>query len=178
MFVTKHIPVLFKAAALKLDDKEDRYAHVTCVLEPLYRPLASELGEEIAEHLYDSDADDAAPRAEISEVAFAIKPSLQYLTVTSHPEVKPLAGKLGGVGIERVKALKIEDPKGVRAPYLALQFVLIIPLETKTAREMVIERFGTLNHLTFQAMQGDLPLRGKDIVNAAIDGIAAQEASA
>jgi hypothetical protein len=154
MFITTQVRALFKRGALKLitdgDGQITRVAECQCVIEPFPVALASELGEEVAAHLFD---DAGHVRDEIAEVKLRVRVPMQSIEVSSHEELMPVT--IGGVGVKDLGAKRCEDPKAGRS-WLEFSFVLVIPLESTTARNFVIDSFGSLLYWSFTPMQRDL----------------------
>lgn len=155
MFSSPNVKALFKKAALKLETDGDgnlkRVAEATFLIDPFPAALAHELGEEIATHLFD-EVDEIRP--ELDAIALRVQVGLQRVSLRRHPDLKP-SGVLEPVLIRRCKVERIEDPRNERE-WLTLSFVLVFDLAPKPARNVLIEEFGNLVFLTFEAMQGDL----------------------
>lgn len=163
MFLSDHIPALFKKGTLKLQESEDGYrrvAEATLMIEPFPVNLAHEMGEEIAVHLFDENG---AIRNELESIALNVRAGLQRVTVRHDQALEPIA-VLDTASIKDVKATVIEDKKSNRR-WMSFSFVLVFSLETKAARNFVLDEFGKTLLWTFVALQGDL-LRKADLHDA------------
>lgn len=162
MFLTTDIPALFKSGKLKLetvDDEIRRVAEATLVIEPFPVDLARQLGEEIASHLFD---DQNAIRQELDAIDVRIRAGLQKVTVRLDEALDPIA-RLSEVSIKDVSAEVHEDLKRGRR-WISCSFVLVFSLETREARNFVLDEFGKTLLWSFNAMQLELlekPSRGK-----------------
>lgn len=160
MFLTEFVPALFKKGTLKLQESEDGYrrvAEATLMIEPFPVNLAREMGEEIAVHLFDENG---AIRNELESIALNVRAGLQRVTVRHDEALEPIA-ILDTASIKDVKATVIEDKKSNRR-WMSFSFVLVFSLETKAARNFVLDEFGKTLLWTFEALQGDL-LRSADL---------------
>lgn len=163
MFLTEHVPALLKKGTLKLQEVEDGYrrvAEATLMIEPFPHSLAREMGEDIAVHLFD---DNNAIRNELDSIALNVRAGLQRVTIRHHEELEPIA-IMETASIKDVKATVIEDKKTNRR-WMSFSFVLVFSLETKEARNFVLDEFGKTLIWTFHALQGDL-LREADLHDA------------
>lgn len=155
MFLTDNIPALFKKGTLKLMAGEDggtrRVAEAQCWIEPFPARLAHELGEDIAGHLFTGDD---AIRDELDAIDLRVRAGLQSVTVRHHEELKPCA-ELSPVSIKDVSVERIEDKKSGRS-WLACTFVLVFSLETKEARNFILDEFGKTLLWSFRAIQAEL----------------------
>src|SRR3990172_9448254 len=108
MFLSEHIPALFKKGMLKLVQADDggtkRVAEATLLIEPFPVSLARELGEDIAGHLF---TEDGAIRDELESVDLRIRCGLQRVTVQAHEEL-PSVAVLDPVSIKDVTVKRIE----------------------------------------------------------------------
>lgn len=154
MFLSDNIPALFKQGKLKLMAVEGggyrRVAECTCVIEPFPTTLAHELGEDIADHLVNSDG----IRPELEAIDLRLRAGLQSVRVRQHEELEPCAF-LSPVSVKDVRVERIEDKKTQRE-WLSLSFVLVFSLEDKSARNFVLDEFGKTLLWTFTAMQPGL----------------------
>lgn len=155
MFLSTNIPALFKKGMLKLEKTDDdgfrRVAEATCLIEPFPASLARELGDDIADHLLTSEN---TIRYELESIDLKVRSGLQNVTVRPDEALDPIA-LLSPVSVKDVNATVIEDKKmGTR--HLAFSFVLVFSLETKAARDFVLDNFGRTLLWTFQALQRDL----------------------
>jgi hypothetical protein len=141
MFLSEHIPALFKKGTLKLEKGDDgkmrRVAEATLMIEPFPVHLARELGEDMAGHLFD---DDGQIRQELEGIDLRVRAGLQRVTARSHEELDPEA-VLDTVSIKDVSVKRMEDAKSNRS-WLSLTFVLVFSLEDKAARNFVLDQFG------------------------------------
>ncbi len=154
MFLTEHIPALFKKGTLKLlKDGADlkRVAEATFIIEPFLPDLAHELGEDIAGHLYESDG---SLRDEVDAIDLRVRAGLQRVTATHHEELAP-AAVLEPVSVKDCSATRIEDEKSGKA-WLSFSFVLVFDLSDKRTRNFVIDEFGNVLKLSFERLQLDL----------------------
>lgn len=164
MFASENVPALFKKGTLKLQEVEDGYrrvAEATLMIEPFPHQLAREMGEEIAVHLFD---DDNMIRVELDSIALNVRAGLQRVTIRQHEELEPIA-IMDTASIKDVKATVIEDKKTNRR-WLSFSFVLVFSLESKEARNFVLDEFGKTLIWTFHSLQGDL-LREADLHESA-----------
>jgi len=162
MFLTADIPALFKKGTLKLVPNEDgdgirRVAEAMLVIEPFPVKLAREMGDEIANHLFD---DDDTIRMELESIDLRVRAGLQNVTVRPDEALEPIA-ILTPVSIKDVSATVIDDKKTQRR-WLSFSFVLVFSLETREARNFVLDQFGRTLLWSFEAMQRDL-LRQADL---------------
>jgi hypothetical protein len=154
VFLTKHVPALFKKATLKLlptDDGLRRICESTLVVEPFFPNLARELGDDIADHLFD---DDDQIRPELEAIDLSVRCGLQRVVVTAHQDLDPVAD-LAACAIRTVQVKRMGDEKTGRY-WLALTFVLVVTLDSQEARTFVIDGFGRELLWTFTAMQREL----------------------
>ena len=81
MFISANVPALFKKGTLKLSQNDEgeyrRVAEAQLVIEPFLEPLARELGDEIAGHLF---GDDGRIRPELEAIDLRIRSGLQHVT--------------------------------------------------------------------------------------------------
>jgi len=87
-------------------------------------------------------------------VDLRIRCGLQRVTVQAHEEL-PSVAVLDPVSIKDVTVKRIEDEKANRA-WLSCTFVLVFSLESKTARNFVLDEFGKPLLWSFEHLQGDL----------------------
>lgn len=155
MFLTGNIPALFKKGTLKLVQGEEggtrRVAEAMCLIEPFPFQLARELGDEIAGHLF---TDENAIRDELEGVDLRVRAGLQRVTVRHHEELEPVAS-LSPVSIKDVSAKRIEDKSTGRC-WLSFSFVLVFSLESKEARNFVLDEFGKPLLWSFERLQREL----------------------
>lgn len=146
MFLTENLPALFKKGVLKLTTEEGatkRVAEATFVIEPFNRPLAAELGEDIAGHLFD---DAGTIREELEAIDLRVKAGLQRVTARRHVELKATA-TIEPVSVKDCSAERIEDKKSGKS-WLSFSFVLVFDLSDRGTRNFVIDEFGNMLHLT------------------------------
>ena len=154
MFVTENVPALFKKGTLKLQETDDGYrrvAEATLMIEPFPHQLAHEMGEDIAVHLFDENNQ---IRPELESIALNVRAGLQRATVRHHEELEPIA-IIDTASIKDVKATVIEDKKTNRC-WMSFSFVLVFSLESKEARNFVLDEFGKTLIWTFEGLQRDL----------------------
>lgn len=155
MFISPHVPALFKKGTLKLLATEGggtkRVAEATCQIEPFPASLAKELGNEIAGHLFDNDG---AMRPELEGIDLRVSPGLLNVTVHHHAELKPVV-TIGPASIKDVSVKRTDDEKSRRS-WLTLTFVLVFDLEDKAARNFVLDEFGKMLLWTFRSIQQEL----------------------
>ena len=154
MFLSENIPALFKKGTLKLQEGEDGYVRVaeaTCLIEPFPVNLARELGEDIAGHLFTTDD---AIREELESIDLRVRAGLQNVLVRPNEALEPIA-RLSPVSIKDVTAAVVEDKKSQRR-WLSFSFVLVFSLETKEARNFVLDQFGRTLLWSFEGIQRDL----------------------
>jgi hypothetical protein len=155
MFLSTNIPALFKKGTLKLvaNDEGDlrRVAEAMLVIEPFPHPLARELGDEIAGHLFD---DDNRIRPELEAIDLRVRCGLQHVTARLDEALDPLA-ILSPVSVKDVAVTRGEDKKR-GTEWLSLQFVLVFSLEDKAARNFVLDQFGRTLLWSFEAVQREL----------------------
>lgn len=153
MFVTPNLPALFKKATLKLVEENDtttRAAEVAVVFSPFHAHLAREMGEDIAGHLFD---DDDQIRPELSSVT--LRPRVGALRVSARPVLDMDAIVIEPVGLVSVVAKVCGNEKsGLR--WLELTCTLLFSLESKLARDFVLDTFGRTRLWTFEPLQRDL----------------------
>lgn len=181
MFITENVSVLFKRAALKLTEDDDgnlvRLAEATFLIEPFPKELAHELGEDVAMHLFEADGRIAEA---VESVGLRVRVGLQTVMVRSAPGVRASA-ELLHCEVKECRAERIEEiKKGKKTgrSWLSFQFVLAFDLHRREHRNFVIDEFGNQVYLSFLAEQRDLPLSGKDIIDATIDSIRDQSTDA
>lgn len=152
MFLSKNLPLLFKNAKLMVNEDNERFAAVTFVLEPFTPALAHELGDEVANHMYDSRG---VVRPEFTKIGFQTQPGtrVQNLTVRAAPDA-PGTTVIKPVVIDSYEVTK-PDPEKER---LKLTISASFSLAEKTNRAFAIDRFGTGIYVTFQNAQLDLGL--------------------
>ncbi len=173
MFLSEHIPALFKKGTLKLlkDGAElKRVAEAQFVIEPFSVDLARELGEDIAGHLFESDG---TLRDELESIDLRVRAGLQRVTATHHADLNP-AAVLEPVSVKDCSATRIEDEKSGKA-WLSFSFVLVFDLSDKSTRNFVIDEFGNVLKLSFERLQMDLLNREamadvKDAAARMVDG--------
>lgn len=156
MFLTTNIPALFKKGTLRLVPSEDgpglvRVAEATCVIEPFPPHLARELGEGIAGHLF---TDENAIRGELESIDLRVRAGLQNVTIRPGEALDPIA-ELSPVSIKDVTATVEEDKKSGKR-WLSFSFVLVFSLESKPARNFVLDQFGHTLLWSFENIQLDL----------------------
>lgn len=154
MFASENIPALFKKGTLKLQETDDGYRRVAeamLMIEPFPLSLARELGEDMASHLF---TDDDMIRPELESIDLRARVGLQRITVRHDEALDPIA-IMEPVSIKDVKATVIEDKKTKRR-WLSFQFVLVFSLETKDARNFVLDEFGKTLLWSFLSLQADL----------------------
>lgn len=166
MFISQHVPTLFKRCTLKIvetDDELTRVAEGACVIEPFTPALARELGEDIAGHLF-TDEDQIRP--ELKGIDMRVRVPLQRVRASRHPELEPVV--LESVIVKDCKVARVEDSKALRE-WLAFTFTLVFNLSDRITREFVVHNFGSALHLTFEPMQRELL---DDVPAAVIDAVA------
>lgn len=154
MFVSENVPALFKKGTLKLQETDDGYRRVAeamLMIEPFPLALARELGDDIADHLWTSDD---MIRPELESIELRPRVGLQRITVRHDEVLEPIA-ILEPVSVKDMKAVVVEDKKTQRR-WLSFSFVLVFSLETKEARNFVLDEFGKTLVWGFHALQGDL----------------------
>lgn len=154
MFLTPNIRSVFKRATLRREEREDgvvRTARCVFLIEPFLPWMAHELGEDIAEHLFENTADDSPIRSEITDVSFRLNVGLQRVTVRLHEDLAPVAA-LDGVVVEGLKVTRQEDEKAGRV-WLSAAVTLDVALNGRQAIECVVRTFGEAACLSFTAMQ-------------------------
>jgi len=155
MFLTENVPALFKKATLKLVKGDDggvvRAVEAALVFEPFTPDLAREMGEDIAGHIF---GEDDQIRAELSSVD--LRPRVGALRITARPHVDLPAIVLEPVGLRSVSAMVREDEKG-GTRWVILTVTLVFSLESKVARDFVLDHFGRQLAWTFEPLQRELP---------------------
>lgn len=157
MFTSENVPAFLKSVNLRLDKEGDRFAFCVFTIEPFMPHLAHELGEEVAEHLFEGAGPKALPRDEVGGIVFNLDFPRQRLAARSHEDLDPVA-VLDHVGIGKLKVDRVEDEDGDAPPILKLSFQVEIALNERRAIDFVVQHFGTALLLTFKPMQRDLPL--------------------
>lgn len=160
MFVSEMIPALFKKGVLKLQETDDGYrrvAEATLMIEPFPLSLARELGDEIANHLYD---DNDAIRGELESIDLRPRVGLQRVSVRHDEALEPLV-ELDEVSVKDLCATVIEDKKTNRR-WLSFSFVLTFSLHNRESRNFVIDEFGKALVWSFRPIQRDLLQNAKD----------------
>lgn len=154
MFLSEHIPALFKKGTLKLmkDGAElKRVAEAQFLIEPFPAHLARELGEDIAGHLFEPDG---VLRDELESIDLRVRAGLQRVTFHHHEDIKATA-VIEPVSIKDCSATRIEDDKSGKA-WLSFSFVLVFDLSARVTRNFVIDEFGNILKLSFERLQLDL----------------------
>lgn len=154
MFLSEHIPALFKKGTLKLmkDGAElKRVAEAQFLIEPFPAHLARELGEDIAGHLFEPDG---VLRDELESIDLRVRAGLQRVTFHHHEDIKATA-VIEPVSIKDCSATRIEDDKSGKA-WLSFSFVLVFDLSARVTRNFVIDEFGNILKLSFERLQMDL----------------------
>ena len=163
MFTSPNIAMHFKSAALRLDGKapdQQRVADAQYVLSPLTEAQAQELGELIRDHLFMAGGDQ--PRAELTKSQFRHDGGLQRLTARLDPAIEP------ELVVDEVSVVKMTaqlEEQEDRA-WITFTATLRLPLDTKAAREFVINHFDHPVYLTFEPMQDTL-LNNAAVLDAA-----------
>ena len=162
MFTSPNIAMHFKSAALRLDGKapdQRRVADAQYVLSPLTEARAQELGELIRDHLFTADDQ---PRAELTKSQFRHDGGLYRLTARLDPAIDP------ELVVDEVSVVKMTaqlEEQEDRA-WITFTATLRLPLDTKAAREFVINHFDHPVYLTFEPMQDTL-LNNAAVLDAA-----------
>lgn len=156
MFLSDHVPCLYKGAKLRLVDPADgnpqkRIAEATFVVDPFNATLATELGSDARRHLYDEDGE---VRPELESIELRIPNPLQRVVAHTHRELKAFA-TLEPVAIGKITADKMESDKTGRT-WLRFTFVLNFDLTTREARNFCIDAFGARLELSFFDIQPSL----------------------
>ena len=162
MFTSPNIAMHFKSAALRLDGKvpdQRRVADAQYVLTPLTEERAQELGALIRDHLFTADDQ---PRAELTKSQFRHDGGLHRLTARLDPAIDP---ELVVVDVSVVKMTAQLEEQEDRT-WITFTATLRLPLDTKAAREFVINHFDHPVYLTFEPMQDTL-LNNTDVLDAA-----------
>ena len=149
MFTSPNIAMHFKSAALRLDGKR-RVANAQYVLTPLTEDRAQELGELIRDHLFIAGGDQ--PRVELTKSQFRHDGGLYRLTARLDPAIDP------ELVVDEVSVVKMTaqlEEQEDRA-WITFTATLRLPLDTKAAREFVINHFDHPVYLTFEPMQDTL----------------------
>ena len=152
MFTSPNIAMHFKSAALRLDGKvpdQRRVADAQYVLSPLTEAQAQELGELIRDHLFTADDQ---PRAELTKSQFRHDGGLYRLTARLDPAIDP------ELVVDEVSVVKMTaqlEEQEDRA-WITFTATLRLPLDTKAAREFVINHFDHPVYLTFEPLQDTL----------------------
>ena len=149
MFTSPNIAMYFKSAALRLDGKA-RVADAQYVLTPLTEAQAQELGELIRDHLFMAGGDQ--PRVELTKSQFRHDGGLYRLTARLDPAIDPEL-VVDEVSVVKMTAqLKEQEDR----TWITFTATLRLPLDTKAAREFVINHFDHPVYLTFEPMQDTL----------------------
>ena len=163
MFTSPNIAMHFKSAALRLDGKapdQRRVADAQYALTPLTEERAQELGALIRDHLFTADG---RPRVELTKSQFRHNGGLHRLTARLDPAIEP---ELVVDDVSVVKmTTQLEEREG-RPPWITFTATLRLPLDTKAAREFVINHFDHPVYLTFEPMQDTL-LNNAAVLDAA-----------
>ena len=163
MFTSPNIAMHFKSAALRLDGKvpdQRRVADAQYVLSPLMEVRAQELGELIRDHLFIAGGDQ--PRVELTKSQFRHDGGLYRLTARLDPAIDP------ELVVDEVSVVKMTaqlEEQEDRA-WITFTATVRLPLDTKAAREFVINHFDHPVYLTFEPMQDTL-LNNAAVLDAA-----------
>lgn len=154
MFLTPNVLAQFKKATLKLvkgdGGETTRAAEAALVFDPFTAELAREMGEDLADHLFTADNQ---IRAELSAVT--LRPRVGALRITARPAQDMDGTEIEPVGLSTVTATVKEDERSGHCS-LVLTATLVFSLESKVARDFVLDSFGRSLLWTFEPLQRDL----------------------
>lgn len=168
MFLTRDVWMVIKKATLTIAEDnegvERRMAEVALVLDPFPMPLARELGEDVADHIFTPDG---ALRQEVSSITLDPRVPQQCMHATSavgHPGTD-----IRNVDIDSLAVAKQEDKQSGKVWFRAT-FKARFDLGPKVNREWLVRYFGLGLNFSFDAEQlGLLPETSmRDVVRKAV----------
>jgi len=158
MFTTDNVQLLLSKATLKLikDDKGVEHPMAECILlrDPFPIALARELGEGVADHLYD---DEDGIREELQSITLDPKVQQQAISVREAPDVPSPLVTLRHVDILTLTCAKAVDEKTGEV-WIKASLRVRFGLAEREHREFLVRGFGHLLCWSFSVEQRPLPL--------------------
>ena len=150
MFSDESTAMFFKTAKLCLEKDGARTVEMALTIEPLREPLTALVYDELRDHVFDEHGQ---IRPELKDVTIDPGLRLQRAAFRLDPKIDPEVTVEASV--VKYQAKKVVEANG--PDYVRLTVTIAFPLDTKQAREFVVNHFGHNVYVESAAIQAGLP---------------------